>query len=103
MTNDDYLKAFEEEYGSGYFEGYEDCRHDLEDRFNAIEGKVRHLEAELERVGAERDALFADLKSLEHCEVCKHNKTKIFDEPCKNCGGRMWEWRGVQPLREVEK
>ena len=47
------------------------------------------------RLERERDALFADLKSLEHCEVCKHNKTEIFNEPCKNCGGAMWEWRGV--------
>ena len=50
----------------------------------------------------ERDAVVADVAEQRVCNICKHSKTHIDDEPCNSClvlrkdGNQTnFDWRGV--------
>ena len=78
-----------------YKNGYQAGRADMMNTVNALEGKIRHLEAE-------RDAAVADIER--RCYNCKHWNTELNNCPCSGCyleasayySHAKWEWRGVQ-------
>lgn len=85
-----------------YKNGYEACRADMMNTVNALEGKIRHLEAE-------RDALLSDVSDYQGniCAFCKNFKRIAHRSFCEHfdnlpmedgvplmCG--KWEWRGVK-------
>ena len=55
---------------------------------------------EISKLTAERDAAVADLAYISHCDTCKFSKVNYDLEPCKDCGGDFWEWRGVNHDKE---
>ena len=54
-----------------------------------------HIRDLFEELKAERDAAVADLAYISHCDTCKFSKVNYNSEPCKDCGGDFWEWRGL--------
>lgn len=64
---------------------------------------VAQVNAELEAVKRERDALFADIKQCNDCYFCKHFKESYYAERCRMCAidyqGKdfkpRFEWRGI--------
>lgn len=58
---------------------------------------IPRMEAELEKVKAERDAAVNDLQRIKSCKVCKHCEPlkTLIPEICRKCShGNQWEWRG---------
>lgn len=60
--------------------------------------ELDEIEAELEKVKRERDAMAAALKKIHGCDGCAHCTCGFDEEPCVSClkGGNYskWTWKG---------
>jgi len=59
------------------------------------------LRAQLAKTQRMLEIALCDLRDVKACKVCVHGSKRSTEEPCRNCYGDKWQWRGEKEMRNA--